>query len=137
MRIPTLQALSLSQSRYLVSLEAPKTAVLLKAKVPPKSAVPPKALAPHVADIAKCHQILADIACRCDTEEAPTYPIYVNYSRQVQVSPNARVSYPTIEFLCLNSNNNPTCREFPDMSSNVVSFRHSSRHDIFLCLRHD
>ena len=26
-----------------------------------------------------------------------------------------------------------TCR---DMSSNVVSFRHSSRHDIFLCLRH-
>ena len=91
----------------------------------------------HVADIAKCRQILADIACRCDTEEAPTYPIYVNYSRQVQVSPNVRVSYPTIEFLCLNSNNNPTCREFPDMSSNVVSFRHSSRHDIFLCLRHD
>ena len=37
-----------------------------------------------------------------------------------------------IEFLCLSSNNN-----FPDMSSNVVSFRHSSRHDIFLCLRHD
>ena len=51
-------------------------------------------LAPHVADIAKCRQILADIACRCDTQEAPTYPIYVNYSRQVQVSPNIRVSYP-------------------------------------------
>ena len=34
----------------------------------------------HVADIAKCRQFLADIACRCDTEEAPTYPIYINYS---------------------------------------------------------
>jgi hypothetical protein len=33
----------------------------------------------HDADIAKCRQILADIACRCDTEEAPTYPIYINY----------------------------------------------------------
>ncbi len=71
----------------------------------------------HVADIAKCRQILADIACRWDTQEAPTFPIYVNYSRQVQVSPNVRVSYPTIEFLCLNSNNNrhvgnfPTCRQ--------------------------
>ena len=69
----------------------------------------------HVADIAKCRQILADIACRCDTEEAPTYPIYVNYSRQVQVSPNIRVSYPTIEFLCLNSNNN---KKITDMSGN-------------------
>ena len=50
-------------------------------------------LAPHVADvgIAKCRQILADIACRCDTEEAPTYPIYINYYRQVQISPNIRV----------------------------------------------
>ena len=67
----------------------------------------------HVGDIAKCRQILADIACRCDTEEAPTYPIYVNYSRQVQVSPNIRVSYPTIEFLCLNSNKN---QEIADMS---------------------
>jgi len=40
---------------------------------------------------AKCRQILADIACRCDTEEAPTYPIYINYYRQVQISPNIRV----------------------------------------------
>ncbi len=31
----------------------------------------------------------------------------------------------------------PTCRGFPDMSSNVVLFRLSSGHDIFLCLRHD
>ena len=74
----------------------------------------------HVANIAKCRQILADIACRPDTEESPTHPIFLNYSRQVQVSPNVRVSYPTIEFLCLNSNNNqeiadmsgiPTCRQ--------------------------
>ena len=52
-----------------------------------------RGLAPHVADIAKCRQILADIACRCDTEESPTHPIFLNYSRQVQVSPNVRVSY--------------------------------------------
>ena len=45
----------------------------------------------HFADIAKCRQILADIACRCDTEESPTHPIFLNYSRQVQVSPNVRV----------------------------------------------
>ena len=74
----------------------------------------------HVANIAKCCQILADIACRCDTEEAPTYPIYINYYRQVQISPNIRVP-SIIEFLCLSSNNNhdiwrhvgnpPTCRQ--------------------------
>ena len=51
----------------------------------------PSPLAPHVADIAKCRQILADIACRCDIEESPTHPIFLNYSRQVQVSPNVRV----------------------------------------------
>jgi len=56
----------------------------------------------HVADIAKCRQILADIACRCDTEEAPTYPIYVNYSRQVQVSPNIELA-TLHRVLCLNS----------------------------------
>ena len=48
-------------------------------------------LAPHVADMCICRQILADIACRCDTEEAPTYPIYINYYRQVQISPNIQV----------------------------------------------
>ena len=77
----------------------------------------------HVADIAKCRQILADIACRCDTEEAPTYPIYVNYSRQVQVSPNIRVSYPTIEFLCLNSNNNQEIADMSGIPRHVVKCR--------------
>ena len=89
----------------------------------------------HVADIAKCRQILADIACRCDTEEAPTYPIYINYYRQVQISPNIQV--PSFqEFLCLSSNNNheiTTCRESPNMSSNVVSFWTPCRHD-FSCV---
>ena len=76
----------------------------------------------HVADIAKCRQFLADIACRCDTEEAPTYPIYVNYSRQVQVSSNIRVSFPTIEFLCLNSNNNQEITDMSGISRHVGNF---------------
>jgi hypothetical protein len=42
----------------------------------------------HVADMCQCRQILADIACRCDIHECP---IYINYSRQVQISPNVRV----------------------------------------------
>ena len=45
----------------------------------------------HVPDMCICRQILADIACRCNTEEAPTYPIYINYYRQVQISPNIQV----------------------------------------------
>ena len=71
----------------------------------------------HVADIAKCRQILADIACRCDTEEAPTYPIFLNYSRQVQVSSNIRVSYLFVFELKQQSRNYrhvgnfPTCRQ--------------------------
>ena len=39
-------------------------------------------------------------------KETPTYPIHVNNRRQVQVSSNIRVSYPTIEFLCLSSKSN-------------------------------
>jgi len=77
----------------------------------------------HVADIAKCRQILADIACRCDTEESPTHPIFLNYSRQVQVSPNVRVSYPTIEFLCLNSNNNQEIADMSGIPRHVVKCR--------------
>ena len=80
-------------------------------------------LAPHVADIAKCRQILADIACRSDTEESPTHPIFLNYSRQVQVSPNVRVSYPTIEFLCLNSNNNQKIADTSGIPRHVVKCR--------------
>jgi hypothetical protein len=45
----------------------------------------------HVADTCQCRQILADITCRCDTEERHECPIYINYSRQVQISPNVRV----------------------------------------------
>ena len=76
-----------SGHQYEQSLNSP----LLKSK-----GVIAVTLAPYVADVSPtCRQILADIACRCDTEEAPAYPFYVNYSQQVQVSPNVRVSYPT------------------------------------------
>ena len=77
----------------------------------------------HVGDIAKCRQILADIACRPNTEESPTHPIFLNYSRQVQVSPNVRVSYPTIEFLCLNSNKNQEIADMSGIPRHVVKCR--------------
>ena len=35
-------------------------------------------LAPHVGNMHICHQFLADMACRCDTEESTTCPIYEN-----------------------------------------------------------
>ena len=73
----------------------------------------------HVADIAKCRQILADIACRCDTEESPTHPIFLNYSRQVQVSPNVQVPYHRVFVFelkqqsrnCRHVGNSPICRQ--------------------------
>ena len=45
----------------------------------------------RVANTSQCRQILADIACRCDTEERHGCPVYINYSRQVQISPNVQV----------------------------------------------
>ena len=102
----------------------------------------------HVGDIAKCRQILADIACRCDTEEAPTYPIYINYYRQVQISPNIRVNnlrrhthtLAIIEFLCLSSNNNHKITDMSGIPRHVVKCHvvlDTLPTRLFLCLRHD
>ena len=67
----------------------------------------------HVADMSARHSDVGGLrqkrhvaATQDMKKETPTYPIYVNYSRQVQVSSNVRVSYPTIEFLCLSSKSN-------------------------------
>jgi hypothetical protein len=74
----------------------------------------------NMSDTCQCRQILADIACRCDTEEAPTYPIYINYYRQVQISPNIWVlSYNRVFVFELKQQsrnyrhvgNPPTCRQ--------------------------
>ena len=70
-------------------------------------------LALHVGDMsATCRrhrQMSPNLGRHCVSlrhRRGPDIPNLCHYSRQVQVSPNIRVSYPTIEFLCLNSNNN-------------------------------
>ena len=70
-------------------------------------------LAGNVADMSARHSDVGGLrqkrhvaATQDMKKETPTYPIYVNYSRQVLVSPNVRVSYPTIEFFCLSSKSN-------------------------------
>jgi hypothetical protein len=67
----------------------------------------------HVADMSARHSDVGGLrqkrhvaATQDMKKETPTYPIHVNNSRQVQVSSNIRVSYPTIEFLCLSSKSN-------------------------------
>ena len=76
----------------------------------------------HVGDIAKCCQILADIACRCDTEEAPTYPIYINYTNKYKSAQTyGYLSY--LEFLCLSSNNNHEITNMSGIPRHVVKCR--------------
>jgi hypothetical protein len=67
----------------------------------------------HVADMSARHSDVGGLrqkrhvaATQDMKKETLTYPIHVNNSRQVQVSSNIRVSYPTIEFLCLSSKSN-------------------------------
>jgi hypothetical protein len=67
----------------------------------------------HVADMSARHSDVGGLrqkrhvaATQDMKKETPTYPIHVNNSRQVQVSSNIRVSYPTIEFSCLSSKSN-------------------------------
>jgi len=87
----------------------------------------------HVADTCQCRRFLADIACRCDTEEAPKNPIYINYTDKYK----SAQTYGYLSFLCLSSKELPTCRCMSAKADIVVSFWTPCRHNIFLCLRHD
>jgi hypothetical protein len=71
---------------------------------------------------AKCRQILADIACRCDTEEAPTYPIDINTADKYKLAQT--YEYPSYqEFLCLSSNNNQEITDLSGIPRHVVKCR--------------
>ena len=80
----------------------------------------------HVADTCQYRQILADIACCCNTEERHECPIYINYSRQVQIS-----------LKVLFCEELPTCNDMLAKADIIVSFWTPCRQDILLCLRHD
>ena len=101
-------------------------------------------LAPYVADVSPtCHQMSPNLGRHCVLLRHRGGPDIPNLY-QLQPTSTSQSKHTstiaTIEFLCLNSNINQEITDMsgiPDMSSNVVSFRHSSRHDIFLCLGHD
>ena len=84
-------------------------------------------LAPHVGDmsatspnVAKSWPTLRVVA----TRKSPRHTQFSSITaRQVQVSPNVRVSYPTIEFLCLNSNNNQEIADMSGIPRHVVKCR--------------
>ena len=73
----------------------------------------------HVADTCQCRQILADIACRCDTGLPNLYQLLPTSTNQ----PKHTGTLAIIEFLCLSSNNNHEMTNMSGIPRHVVKCR--------------
>ena len=72
----------------------------------------------------------ARLACRSDTEEPTTYPIYLNYSRQVQISPNVLSTVATIHFYVWAELRVCMLADMSGKADMSCRFGHPCRHDI-------